>query len=316
MYTEASLGSFHDETKLYTPVYQPIEKIYCLKFSYHVYGNHIGKLLVKLDCQKKTNITLRVTENIGNEWKTFIGNVGHEVNDKCRFVFAVLRGHGIRGDISIDQVSLFPGACPKERKISLICDFTDKHLCGYEPKPGLLTWNSHHDFETGLEKLSVNTNLAWPTLGLRAVLLFPNFNLKSNQSCLRITYILEGGAYLKLNDIQKHTLWKVKGDKGSVINYGYIDIRENQKRLELEAGLFGKVKRIELIESSLYVKKNCKKINKICPKNYWHCSKHHECIPKNQLCDSILNCFDKSDEYECSNRKYCCFTYSNHRNIH
>ncbi|CAD5120852.1 DgyrCDS9404 [Dimorphilus gyrociliatus] len=299
VYTEASLGSFNDETKLVSSFYKPIQENYCLRFNYHVYGDHIGKLLVKLDCHKKTNILLRITGNFGNEWKLFMDNVTHQVNDQCRILFVVLRGHGIRGDISIDEISLLPGYCPIKQMESLACDFTDKDLCGYVPKPGLLTWNSQFDPETGLEKLLVNSKLAWSISGQKAYLLSPYFNFKSKNSCLRITYLLDGSAYLKLNNFEKKTLWSVKGDKGNAINHAYIEINDKKNRFELEAGSFGIIKRIELIETFVYTGKSCKNVKKACPDNYWQCTHFHECIPRKQICDSIINCYDKSDEYHC-----------------
>ena len=112
MYTESSNGEY-GSTSTMTSSYANVHVTYCLRFMYHMFGAHIGKLVVIIlidDKYPKRYLTLEGEQ--GNQWlEEYIEIPPMSTGEVFQVQFVAKRGIGFAGDIAIDDVSLKEGAC-------------------------------------------------------------------------------------------------------------------------------------------------------------------------------------------------------------
>ena len=112
IYTEASLGYMDVDTELVSPTVKYINSTSCLSFWYHMFGNHIGTLIVS----KKINgggYRQRLFTLSGNQRDIWSQAQVQIISDSRPFhlLFVALRGNGDDGDMAIDDVMLRNGSC-------------------------------------------------------------------------------------------------------------------------------------------------------------------------------------------------------------
>ncbi|KAM8920819.1 MAM domain-containing glycosylphosphatidylinositol anchor protein 2 [Pelodytes ibericus] len=121
MYIEASRPRMDgDKARLLSPFFNIAQKnpygssntAYCFSFYYHMYGRHIGTLNIIL--RLKTNVETQIFSETGNKGEKW--NQAHvNINPTTSFqlIFEGVRGHGIEGDIAIDDISIVEGECTR-----------------------------------------------------------------------------------------------------------------------------------------------------------------------------------------------------------
>uniref|UniRef100_A0A8C5PJ00 MAM domain containing glycosylphosphatidylinositol anchor 2 n=1 Tax=Leptobrachium leishanense TaxID=445787 RepID=A0A8C5PJ00_9ANUR len=121
MYIEASRPRMDgDKARLLSPVFNIAQKnpygssnsVYCFSFYYHMYGRHIGALNVFLRLKGQTTSEVQVWSAIGNkgeQWHQARLNIHPTAS--FQLIFEGVRGHGIEGDIAIDDISIVEGEC-------------------------------------------------------------------------------------------------------------------------------------------------------------------------------------------------------------
>ncbi|CAH1231916.1 MALRD1 [Branchiostoma lanceolatum] len=85
---------------------------YCLKFWYHMYGLHIGTLIVKRIESGGSEVSLwSLSDEQGNFWQQ--GQLPFDGTTEYAVVFEAVRGSSYRGDIAIDDVDViqYSGQC-------------------------------------------------------------------------------------------------------------------------------------------------------------------------------------------------------------
>ncbi|XP_063296353.1 MAM domain-containing glycosylphosphatidylinositol anchor protein 2 isoform X2 [Pelobates fuscus] len=123
MYIEASRPRMDgDKACLLSPVFNIAQKnpygssnsAYCFSFFYHMYGRHIGALNVLLRLKGQTNTEVQIWSangNKGEQWHQARLNI--HPTTSFQLIFEGVRGHGIEGDIAIDDISIVEGECTK-----------------------------------------------------------------------------------------------------------------------------------------------------------------------------------------------------------
>ncbi|XP_058498690.1 MAM and LDL-receptor class A domain-containing protein 2 isoform X1 [Solea solea] len=116
LYVDSSVGEWGDMSFLVSEVFQPSTRGHCLTFWYHMYGNHVGTLRVFInDRQMHTGgneegmLIWIETGNRGDEWKTATVSFKHET--AFWLVFVYQRGVNPGGDVSLDDITVFPSSC-------------------------------------------------------------------------------------------------------------------------------------------------------------------------------------------------------------
>ncbi|XP_047128245.1 MAM and LDL-receptor class A domain-containing protein 1 isoform X1 [Hydra vulgaris] len=128
IYIETSFNKENDTANLVSPFidFPPSSPIVCVRFWYHMYGQHVGSLNVfhKTTANMPTIPVWTRSGAMVNDWLygQFVVPSG-----KFQVVFQGKRGPGYQGDISLDDISFFNGACPPQR----FCDFENNDLCGW-----------------------------------------------------------------------------------------------------------------------------------------------------------------------------------------
>uniref|UniRef100_A0A8C6T6G2 MAM domain-containing protein n=1 Tax=Neogobius melanostomus TaxID=47308 RepID=A0A8C6T6G2_9GOBI len=114
-----------DKARLLTPTY-------CFSFYYHMYGKHIGSLIVFLRQKSPSPTDTQVWSlngNQGDRWKQARVNI--QPMSAFQMVIEGVRGAGIEGDIAIDDISIEEGECkdpppksepPSRVSILFMCD--------------------------------------------------------------------------------------------------------------------------------------------------------------------------------------------------
>ncbi|XP_078610727.1 scavenger receptor cysteine-rich domain-containing group B protein-like isoform X2 [Branchiostoma floridae x Branchiostoma japonicum] len=104
MYIETSSGQHGDVARLATPTIFD-DWPHCLQFAYHMYGTDVNQLRVLVG----STVVWSRSYNQGNTWH--LASVDVQI-DNSQVIFEGVRGSSYRGDIAIDDVFLYPGACP------------------------------------------------------------------------------------------------------------------------------------------------------------------------------------------------------------
>ena len=114
MYVEATYGQIGDVTSLRTPPLMTSE-VACLTFYRHIYGRHVGVLVVVISDGKRRRPVFSISGQQKDLWaKTQLllsHNLWVQENIEKYIIFKVFRGDGFAGDIAIDDVTLETGHC-------------------------------------------------------------------------------------------------------------------------------------------------------------------------------------------------------------
>lgn len=110
---------------------QPADRVICVSFQYHIFGNSIGslKFIVKHAGEPETVVWMR-SGTQGNKWR--FADLTFTSNKPIQFIIEAVMG-GKQGSISIGNIvvsSSVNGSCPAERE----CTFQGS-LCGLQPQP-------------------------------------------------------------------------------------------------------------------------------------------------------------------------------------
>lgn len=110
---------------------QPADRVICVSFQYHIFGNSIGslKFIVKHAGEPETVVWMR-SGTQGNKWR--FADLTFTSDKPIQFIIEAVMG-GKQGSISIGNIvvsSSVNGSCPAERE----CTFQGS-LCGLQPQP-------------------------------------------------------------------------------------------------------------------------------------------------------------------------------------
>ncbi|XP_078144064.1 MAM and LDL-receptor class A domain-containing protein 1-like [Centroberyx gerrardi] len=119
LYVDSSVGQWGDLSFLISDVLQPATGGHCLKFWFHMYGNHIGTLKVYINDRKihtggdeEGILQWTETGNQGDKWQEASVSVEHQ--QPFWFVFVYQRGVNTGGDVALDDITTLPGPCYSE----------------------------------------------------------------------------------------------------------------------------------------------------------------------------------------------------------
>ncbi|XP_038052723.1 MAM and LDL-receptor class A domain-containing protein 1-like [Patiria miniata] len=117
MYTEATNQRPGDVARLISPPFVPEQstRTACWRFYYHMFGDQMGTLRVKVNGDPTTLWSM--SSNFGDQW--FLGEVEYTSQTVYQMVFEGEIGSGDRSDMAIDQISKLAGPCPVQGS----CDF-------------------------------------------------------------------------------------------------------------------------------------------------------------------------------------------------
>ncbi|XP_077988899.1 uncharacterized protein LOC144443322 [Glandiceps talaboti] len=123
-YIEGSNKGIGAMARLITPQIRKTSNTLCLKFFYHMYGDHLGTL----------NVYVQITDNHRNtserlDWSLFgeqderwsRGQVEIDLNDEVedvRIIFEGIRGSNFRSDIGIDDILLTDKLCQEKYQVT------------------------------------------------------------------------------------------------------------------------------------------------------------------------------------------------------
>ena len=112
---------------------------YCFKFWYHMYGEDINTLNIKLNNLISNDENILWTRNFqqGNQWR--YGQVYVKNQGNYRFVIEGVAGDSYEGDIAIDDIYTNLGSCPSTQ----FCDFESEDLCGFSSMDADFEWTWH-----------------------------------------------------------------------------------------------------------------------------------------------------------------------------
>ena len=101
-----------DKARLVSPKIKSINSM-CLRFWYHMYGEHIRTLNIYIrHSKRKETILWSRTGTLDRKW--YAGKVNFYSVSSTQIIFEGIRGKGYRGDIALDDIRLTNGACPGE----------------------------------------------------------------------------------------------------------------------------------------------------------------------------------------------------------
>ncbi|EDO47787.1 predicted protein [Nematostella vectensis] len=205
----------------------------CLKFWYHMYGDHVDTLNVyRTQGSSKIKIWSR-TGTQGNTWR--YGQVDLISTSAFNVIFEGVRGKSYMGDIALDDLDIADGACPTQT----FCDF-EGDTCGWTNPQGdqfdwtrdnggtpSLTTGPSTDHTTGTNNgYYMYIETSYPRKpGDKAWFLSPTYS-KTSGKCLNFYYHMSGSHIGSLNIYVKSGLdlgtkvWNMTGDQGNMWRHG------------------------------------------------------------------------------------------------
>lgn len=213
----------------------------CLAFYYHMYGEHIGSLTVRMTSAISgiEQILWAASGDQGNRWYSqqidFIALEAYQIS------FDATVGPSYKGDIAIDSIGINTGRCQETQQFN--CSFTHD-LCGWvnAPTPGdMLDWTRHRG-ETDSPETGPTSDRLSPTgyyvyvessrtiAGDKARLVSPTIRHSSSGYCLQFWYHMYGRTSGNLTVLsqsvigQEVILWSRQGDQGSVWRFQMVNI--------------------------------------------------------------------------------------------
>ncbi|XP_077864896.1 meprin A subunit beta-like [Saccoglossus kowalevskii] len=228
-----------DKALLVSPIYP--DKSKCLRFYYHMYGEHVGTINVYMRAEalfgtsSLGELIFSLTGEQVNMWK--LAEIEVRPDSPFQIVFEGIRGVSYRGDFAIDDISARDGSCLPQGS-PFVCDF-ESGPCDFQQ-------DQSDDFDWTLLKsgptLTANTGpIADHTLsdtsghyiyiessntsnGNKARIVSPSFSA-TNGSCLTFYYHMYGSHMGTLNmyiyndgDVMGSPVWSTSGDKGNQWN--------------------------------------------------------------------------------------------------
>nr|XP_033815703.1 apical endosomal glycoprotein isoform X2 [Geotrypetes seraphini] len=110
-------------------------KMQCLSFWYHMYGPHIGTLILKIRYDGgNENLLWTETGSHGNVWHHGFHTLEPQDGKKYQLIFEALYD-GDFGDIALDDITLRSDACAPQKR----CSF-EVGTCGFNSGDGKYTW--------------------------------------------------------------------------------------------------------------------------------------------------------------------------------
>ncbi|CAG5126615.1 unnamed protein product, partial [Candidula unifasciata] len=239
VFTEASdingqIKQSGDSARLISPTFISVSEDICLNFFYHMYGQSMGTLNVRLrtgpNFKALNQVIWTMSGDLGNQWN--IGEVtipAVMISQNFQIVFEAVRGISYFSDIALDDVSAKLGPCASRAT----CNF-DTDMCYYSDYPADYNWIRHHgstdsDY-TGpsADHTQGNDNGYYMYLeasaphiqGQTAVLSSERLS-PTNGSCFTFWYHMYGSSIGKLNILisitptQNATVWSLFGDQGN-----------------------------------------------------------------------------------------------------
>eukprot|EP00794_Sanderia_malayensis_P004747 gene4747-5371_t len=134
-YTEVSWKTRLDNAILSSPDMTSDGKKRCLDFWYHMYGNGIGSFIVQVEVGGVKTDMFKRTQNQGKAWTQALVDIDVAAGKKFKIHFESIRGHSYKGDIAIDDIRLWQGACPKKPKhtASVLACLFERGFCMWNP---------------------------------------------------------------------------------------------------------------------------------------------------------------------------------------
>eukprot|EP00057_Strongylocentrotus_purpuratus_P023601 XP_011678075.1 PREDICTED: MAM and LDL-receptor class A domain-containing protein 1 [Strongylocentrotus purpuratus] len=187
MYTETSSARRPGDTAdLMSPPLSGDNEGLCLQFFYYMYGRDIGNLVVYIFPELSDYQSLvEISRDQGQKW--FHKNVDIEAIpfETFQIVFRGIVGGGPRGDIAIDDITVFNHPCSGVRTES-VCDFeSGPEVCGYgEPNGMGEEWDWYDAVAVvppPVGDMDGSFVFKSPTPGLTAVLTTPTLDVRSGK---------------------------------------------------------------------------------------------------------------------------------------
>nr|XP_054750330.1 MAM and LDL-receptor class A domain-containing protein 1-like [Lytechinus pictus] len=255
-FVKASDASSDSKARLFSPIYLDTD-MECLRFWYHMFGDNLGQLNIYIEDQ--------VTQEVGNplftrsgpsddSWR--FGQVSISSSHRYKAVIEASRAQGdnIQGDIAVDDLEIFRGACLRKG----FCDFQND-LCGWSQELVQDQWDwlrssgptdspntgpqVDHTFGTQ-DGYYIFFENSFPTLkiGETAVLNSEYFS-PTQSACLSFWYYMYGNHIGDLNvwmaylsGQPRQSRWTVSGNQGFAWYNAKIDLSSDVEfRIQLEA---------------------------------------------------------------------------------
>jgi len=91
----------------------------CLKFAYHMYGQHVKGLEVIIHNGKHKRKMWYKYGNQGNKWH--MAQIDLPINVEYKLTIEAIRGQSYYSDIAIDDIEVTHGLCIKDRPVEKVC---------------------------------------------------------------------------------------------------------------------------------------------------------------------------------------------------
>ncbi|XP_071503079.1 MAM and LDL-receptor class A domain-containing protein 1-like [Diadema antillarum] len=322
MYIETSSPrSYGDIARLKSPAYfsANTNQTYCLNFWYHMYGDTISTLNVKMaDAMANSTVMLyTLYGEQGDMWNEARLDV-YSYYQLFNIIMEGIRGSSYTGDIAIDDISLQSGSCPPQGQ-DIDCDF-EYGVCGWVQEtdddfdwsrnngstPSLDTGPSG-DHTTGYGNyMYIETSPR--SDGDVARLRSPAYlaNNTNEPYCLTFWYHMYGNTINTLNVIMAdtmgystYTLYSMYGERGDMWQRAKVDVYSYFQLFNIiMEGVRGSSYTGDIAVDDISLSSGfC--LYAICDGNSFQCS-NDECIPASWRCDGWSDCSDGSDEFGCA----------------
>ncbi|XP_072179349.1 MAM and LDL-receptor class A domain-containing protein 1-like [Diadema setosum] len=320
MYIETSSPrSYGDIARLKSPAYfsANTNQTYCLNFWYHMHGDTISTLNVKMsDAMANSTVMLyTLYGEQGNMWNEARVDV-YRYYQLFNIIMEGLRGSSYTGDIAIDDISLQSGSCPPQGQ-DIDCNF-DYGVCGWEQEtdddfdwsrnngstPSLNTGPSG-DHTTGYGNyMYIETSPR--SDGDVARFRSPAYLANNTNYCLTFWYHMYGNTINTLNVIMAdtmgystYTLYSMYGERGDMWQRAKVDVYSYFQLFNIiMEGIRGSSYTGDIAVDDVSLSSGfCQYV--ICDGNSFQCS-NDECIPDSWRCDGWSDCSDGSDEFGCA----------------
>ncbi|XP_055957692.1 MAM and LDL-receptor class A domain-containing protein 1-like [Patella vulgata] len=117
-------------------------KCYCLSFYYHMYGQSMGTLKIRIE---------------GTVGSNYQGDIAiDDIVFTSAIIFEGVAGTSFQGDIALDDVRLSDGACTGSSDYNTKCKFEDHNICGY-------TQDQSDDFDWTWQAGQTSSSLTGPS---------------------------------------------------------------------------------------------------------------------------------------------------------
>ncbi|CAF1552804.1 unnamed protein product, partial [Adineta steineri] len=138
MYIETSAPQkTGDKARLISPEYDVAAGGSCLQFFYHMWGDSTGafNVYLKVGANLEARPLWALSGDQGDFWRPARATI--QTSGKFQVVFEGVVGPSFTGDISLDDITISPGACPASGS----CTF-EQDLCTWTPsaRPDHFDW--------------------------------------------------------------------------------------------------------------------------------------------------------------------------------